>query len=62
MLLDEALKVNVSGNEVKPKPASTVLLIRDSQDAVEVFMIKREIKKYTEEGYFYYFKKAGLCK
>jgi 8-oxo-dGTP pyrophosphatase MutT (NUDIX family) len=26
---------------LKPKPASTVLLIRDSQDSIEVFMIKR---------------------
>ena len=30
-----------NGLPLKPKPASTVLLIRDSQDSIEVFMIKR---------------------
>ena len=30
-----------SNLSLKPKPASTVLLIRDSQDSIEVFMIKR---------------------
>ncbi|MDC3144488.1 NUDIX hydrolase, partial [Pelagibacteraceae bacterium] len=27
--------------QLKPKPASTVLLIRDSNESIEVFMIKR---------------------
>ena len=30
-----------SNLSLKPKPASTVLLIRDSRDSIEVFMIKR---------------------
>ena len=33
-----------SNLSLKPKPASTVLLIRDSQDSIEVFMIKRSMK------------------
>lgn len=41
--IDEINIISADSNDLflKPKPASTVLLIRDSQESIEVFMIKR---------------------
>ena len=41
--IDEINITSAAPNDLplKPKPASTVLLIRDSQESIEVFMIKR---------------------
>ena len=40
---DEINIISADPNDLplKPQPASTVLLIRDSQESIEVFMIKR---------------------